>query len=97
MKLEGSSALVAGGASGLGEATSRRLHAEGASIVIADLNKLKDFTADGMVPKASFPDFHEKGTDCLGTSEMKGGEWVAAKDGDYPFVCSKSGSISLAG
>jgi len=32
---------VAGGASGLGEATSRRLHAEGAHVVIADLNKEK--------------------------------------------------------
>ena len=32
---------MAGGASGLGEATSRRLHAEGAHVVIADLNKEK--------------------------------------------------------
>jgi 3-hydroxyacyl-CoA dehydrogenase / 3-hydroxy-2-methylbutyryl-CoA dehydrogenase len=36
--IEGSSALVAGGASGLGEATARRLHAAGASVVVADLN-----------------------------------------------------------
>jgi NAD(P)-dependent dehydrogenase (short-subunit alcohol dehydrogenase family) len=41
MNLDGASALVAGGASGLGEATSRRLHGEGASIVIADLNAEK--------------------------------------------------------
>jgi NAD(P)-dependent dehydrogenase (short-subunit alcohol dehydrogenase family) len=38
MRVEGSSALVVGGASGLGEATARRLHAGGASVVIADLN-----------------------------------------------------------
>jgi 3-hydroxyacyl-CoA dehydrogenase / 3-hydroxy-2-methylbutyryl-CoA dehydrogenase len=38
MKLEGTSALVAGGASGLGEATARRLHAAGAAVVIADIN-----------------------------------------------------------
>jgi 3-hydroxyacyl-CoA dehydrogenase / 3-hydroxy-2-methylbutyryl-CoA dehydrogenase len=38
MDLNGASALVAGGASGLGEATARRLHAAGASVVIADLN-----------------------------------------------------------
>jgi 3-hydroxyacyl-CoA dehydrogenase / 3-hydroxy-2-methylbutyryl-CoA dehydrogenase len=38
MRIDGSGALVAGGASGLGEATVRRLHAEGAHVVIADLN-----------------------------------------------------------
>ena len=37
MQIEGSGALVAGGASGLGEATARRLHAGGAQIVIADI------------------------------------------------------------
>jgi 3-hydroxyacyl-CoA dehydrogenase / 3-hydroxy-2-methylbutyryl-CoA dehydrogenase len=41
MKLEGTSALVAGGASGLGEATARRLHAGGVAVVIADLNAEK--------------------------------------------------------
>ncbi len=41
MKIEGSNALVAGGASGLGEATTRRLHREGARVVIADLNAEK--------------------------------------------------------
>ena len=39
MQIKGSAALVAGGASGLGEATVRRLHAGGASVVIADLNQ----------------------------------------------------------
>jgi len=38
MRIEGNAALVAGGASGLGEATARRLHAAGAHVVIADLN-----------------------------------------------------------
>jgi 3-hydroxyacyl-CoA dehydrogenase / 3-hydroxy-2-methylbutyryl-CoA dehydrogenase len=38
MRIDGSGALVAGGASGLGEATARELHARGASVVIADLN-----------------------------------------------------------
>ncbi|MFZ1993231.1 MAG: SDR family NAD(P)-dependent oxidoreductase [Solirubrobacteraceae bacterium] len=38
MKIDGSGALVAGGASGLGEATVRHLHGAGAHVVIADLN-----------------------------------------------------------
>lgn len=39
MKIEGKTALVTGGASGLGEATVKRLHAQGANIVIADMKK----------------------------------------------------------
>ena len=38
MKIEGSSAIVLGGASGLGEATVRGLHARGAVVTVADLN-----------------------------------------------------------
>src|SRR3954467_9018742 len=41
MKIEGASALVAGGASGRGPATVRALHERGASVVIADLNAEK--------------------------------------------------------
>jgi 3-hydroxyacyl-CoA dehydrogenase/3-hydroxy-2-methylbutyryl-CoA dehydrogenase len=38
MQIEGASALVAGGASGLGAATARRLHAAGATVTIADVD-----------------------------------------------------------
>jgi 3-hydroxyacyl-CoA dehydrogenase / 3-hydroxy-2-methylbutyryl-CoA dehydrogenase len=38
---EGAAAIVAGGASGLGEATTRALHDRGAAITIADLNEEK--------------------------------------------------------
>jgi NAD(P)-dependent dehydrogenase (short-subunit alcohol dehydrogenase family) len=41
MRIEGSSALVVGGASGLGEATVRRLHEQGATVTIADVNAEK--------------------------------------------------------
>jgi NAD(P)-dependent dehydrogenase (short-subunit alcohol dehydrogenase family) len=41
MEIEGSSALVLGGASGLGEATARRLRAGGAAVTVADLNTEK--------------------------------------------------------
>ena len=41
MQLEGTSAIVAGGASGLGEATVRLLHERGALVTIADVNAEK--------------------------------------------------------
>ncbi|MFL5822066.1 MAG: 3-hydroxyacyl-CoA dehydrogenase [Solirubrobacteraceae bacterium] len=41
MQIEGSGALISGGASGLGEATTKRLHAQGAHVVISDLNEEK--------------------------------------------------------
>jgi NAD(P)-dependent dehydrogenase (short-subunit alcohol dehydrogenase family) len=41
MKIEGSVALVTGGASGLGEATVRRLHADGASVVVVDRDETR--------------------------------------------------------
>jgi NAD(P)-dependent dehydrogenase (short-subunit alcohol dehydrogenase family) len=41
MRIEGAGALVAGGASGLGAATARRLAAAGARVTIADLNAEK--------------------------------------------------------
>jgi len=41
VNIEGSAAIVAGGASGLGEATVRALHARGAPVTIADVNAEK--------------------------------------------------------
>ncbi len=55
MEIGGSGALVAGGASGLGEATTRRLHAGGAHVVIADLNAERgEALADELGERASF-------------------------------------------
>jgi 3-hydroxyacyl-CoA dehydrogenase/3-hydroxy-2-methylbutyryl-CoA dehydrogenase len=55
MELQGSSALIAGGASGLGEATARRLHGAGATVVIADLNADKgESLATELGERASF-------------------------------------------
>ncbi len=41
MEIQGKTALITGGASGLGEATARRLHRLGANVVIADMNRAK--------------------------------------------------------
>lgn len=55
MRIEGAGALVVGGASGLGEATARRLHAEGARVTIADVNAEKgDALADALGDGAQF-------------------------------------------
>jgi NAD(P)-dependent dehydrogenase (short-subunit alcohol dehydrogenase family) len=55
MRIEGASALVAGGASGLGAATVRALHDAGARVVIADLNAEKGRAlAEELGERASF-------------------------------------------
>ena len=55
MEVEGKSALISGGASGLGEATTRRLHAAGASVVISDMNAEKgEALASELGDRASF-------------------------------------------
>ena len=55
MKIADTGALVAGGASGLGEATARALAEAGASVVIADLNAEKgEALAAELGPAASF-------------------------------------------
>ncbi|HKI67195.1 MAG TPA: SDR family NAD(P)-dependent oxidoreductase [Solirubrobacterales bacterium] len=55
MRIEGKGALVAGGASGLGEATARALHAAGAQVTIADLNAEKgEALASELGERASF-------------------------------------------
>jgi 3-hydroxyacyl-CoA dehydrogenase / 3-hydroxy-2-methylbutyryl-CoA dehydrogenase len=55
MRIEGAGALVMGGASGLGAATARRLHAGGARVVIADLNTERgEALADELGERAQF-------------------------------------------
>lgn len=47
MRIDGSGAAVFGGSSGLGEATARRLHADGAHVVIAYLDEERGATLAG--------------------------------------------------
>ena len=56
MQIQGTAAIVFGGASGLGEATARRLAAEGATVTIADLNvpRAESVAAElGGIPQAT--------------------------------------------
>ena len=69
MDIEGKGAIVSGGASGLGEATVRRLHAAGAQVVIADVN-----------PEKGEPLAEELGITCVQTDVREEDQVQAAVD-----------------
>ncbi|MDQ1414911.1 MAG: hypothetical protein QOF81_524, partial [Acidimicrobiaceae bacterium] len=55
MRIEGSAAIVTGGASGLGAATARRLAASGAAVTICDLDRARgEALATELGPMACF-------------------------------------------
>jgi ABC-type branched-subunit amino acid transport system substrate-binding protein len=62
---------------------------------VAALNKLHRYTAGGLLPFVSFPEWHKSGTDCAATATVVNGQWVADKNGTNPFTCSKSGSVGF--
>jgi NAD(P)-dependent dehydrogenase (short-subunit alcohol dehydrogenase family) len=66
-RLAGSVAIVTGGASGLGEATVRLFHAEGARVVIADvaeeLGRALALGSRGRSPGAASPRVSAQSTD----------------------------------
>jgi 3-hydroxyacyl-CoA dehydrogenase / 3-hydroxy-2-methylbutyryl-CoA dehydrogenase len=69
MLIDGAGALVAGGASGLGAATARRLCAEGASVVIGDLNVEKgDALASELGERARFVEMNVLEPDQVGAA-----------------------------
>ncbi|MDQ6615614.1 MAG: SDR family NAD(P)-dependent oxidoreductase, partial [Actinomycetota bacterium] len=41
MRVDGSAAIITGGASGLGEATARRLASGGAAVTVCDLDRVR--------------------------------------------------------
>jgi len=78
MEIEGHSALVVGGASGLGAATARRLQAAGARVVIADLNAEKgDALAAELGERASFVE-----ANVLEAQQIEAAVADAAQDGE---------------
>jgi len=66
MQIDSAGALVSGGASGLGEATVRRLHGGGAHVVIADLNREKgEALAAELGDRASFHEVNVTDADAV--------------------------------
>jgi ABC-type branched-subunit amino acid transport system substrate-binding protein len=61
---------------------------------VAQLNRTRNFTAGGIIPRATFPKWHTIGTDCLSSSVVRNGKWAGLQSGSFPFTCSKSGDIN---
>jgi 3-hydroxyacyl-CoA dehydrogenase/3-hydroxy-2-methylbutyryl-CoA dehydrogenase len=69
MRIDGSGAIVAGGASGLGEATVRELHSRGARVVVADLNRDRgEALAAQLGDRVAFVDADVSDPDALGVA-----------------------------
>jgi ABC-type branched-subunit amino acid transport system substrate-binding protein len=62
---------------------------------VGALNKLHRYTAGGLLPFVTFPEWHKLSTDCVATATVRNGQWVADKNGTNPFICSKSGSVAI--
>lgn len=58
------------------------------------MNTFHRYTAGGLLPFVTFPEWHKIGNDCVATATVKDGQWIADKNGTNPFVCSNSGSVA---
>ncbi len=76
-KLEGCRALVTGGGSGIGAATCRRMHAEGASVAVVDIDadKAKEVAAeiDGLAYGVDVTDYDALESACQDAATQMGG------------------------
>ncbi len=91
-KFDGASAIVSGGAGGLGEAAVRRLHAEGLGVVIADLAADKGKTlADELGNRAAFVS-----TDVTDEDSVKGAIEEANRLGTLRYAVIAHGGFGVA-
>jgi branched-chain amino acid transport system substrate-binding protein len=65
--------------------------------VIAAMNSFKNYTANGIIPNATFGSgpnsWHNIGSNCMSSAEIRNGKWVSLNNGKNPWVCSKSGQV----
>jgi NAD(P)-dependent dehydrogenase (short-subunit alcohol dehydrogenase family) len=87
MQVEGASAVVTGGASGLGEATVRRLHARGAHVVILD----RDEARGGSLAKELGPSVQFVKTDVTSEAEVLAGVTQAQASAPLRIAVSCAG------
>jgi NAD(P)-dependent dehydrogenase (short-subunit alcohol dehydrogenase family) len=85
MEISGAAALVTGGASGIGEATSRALAAEGATVIIADL---QDEKGQALAEELNGSFAHADITD---TDQVKAAVELANADGNLRIVANCAG------
>ncbi len=88
MQISGAVALVTGGASGLGEATARRLHSNGASVVIVDKNADRGaLVAKDLGDRAVFAD-----TDVTSAESVQAAVALASELGPLRIAVNCAGS-----
>src|SRR5436190_5076601 len=91
MRLEGRTALVTGGASGIGAATARRLAAEGARVAVADVN------VDGARVIAAEIDGLAVGIDVLDAGSVRAGVAAAIEQlGPIAILVNNAGTDRFA-
>jgi 2-hydroxycyclohexanecarboxyl-CoA dehydrogenase len=83
MRFEGRRALVTGGGSGIGAATARRLTAEGAEVVIGDINEQGAAEVAAEIGAAAAP---------LDVTDPEAASAVAAEHGPFAILVNNAGT-----
>lgn len=55
--------------------------------IIANLSKVKLYTAGGILPATTYPLHQNNGPNCLSVTQVQNGKWVAVQNRAFPFIC----------